>query len=168
MLNISNNAIIEAFEKGYRVVAGEVISPYKSEPLKPWPDERGYMVFAIRDSRNKITNIHIHRMVAYQKYGNALFEVGIETRHLDNDYLNNFEDNIAIGTHTENMQDIPKDLRLKKAIHTSKHIRKFTDDEVAQIRKFHKGSYKETMDRFNITSKGTLHHILTHKYVTKK
>lgn len=167
-LNISNNAIVEAFDKGYRIVNGAVISPFRKEPLKTWLNEFGYIIFAIRDSRGKMTNIAVHRMVAYQKYGPIIFDSGMEVRHLDGNEKNNLPDNISYGTAVENAADKDPIVVRNAAISAATYARRFTDSEVEEIRQFHNGSYKETMDYFGITSKGTLHHILNHKYVTKK
>ena len=45
--------------------------------------------------------------------------------------------------------------------------RKFSEKEVLMIRRFHKKckSYKKTMEKFNISSKGTLHRTLNREYV---
>jgi len=68
------------------------------------------------------------------------------------------------------MMDRQPEDRLSHAVEASTNIRRFTDDEVNQIRKYHKitRSYKDTMSFWEISSKGTLYYILKNKYVTKK
>jgi hypothetical protein len=65
--------------------------------------------------------------------------------------------------------DRPKERRLKEAIDASTHVRKFTDKEMEQIREEHAEyrSYNYIMNKWGITSKGTMHHILNHNYVTE-
>ena len=73
--------------------------------------------------------------------------------------MDNSYENILIGTHSQNMMDISKELRLKKALKATSFVRKYNKEEVI---KFHNKSksYKETMEKFNILSKGTLNYIL--------
>ena len=68
------------------------------------------------------------------------------------------------------MMDQSEEARLATAINASNNIRKFTDDEMQMIRQDHKimRSYRDVMALWNISSKGTLHHILNNKYVTTK
>lgn len=57
------------------------------------------------------------------------------------------------------MMDVPEQIRIKKALHATSFCRKYNKDEV---RKFHSHSkpYIKTMNKFGISSKGTLHYIL--------
>ena len=82
-----------------------------------------------------------------------------EVRHVNADRGDFSWDNILIGTHSQNMMDIPEHIRLAKALHATSHVRKYDKGEV---RKFYNGckSYKKTMEQFDISSKGTLHFIL--------
>ena len=63
----------------------------------------------------KGVKIPFHRLQAYLKFGNEMFKDGIEVRHLNGDSLDNSFENIAIGTHSDNMQDIPKEKRILKS-----------------------------------------------------
>ena len=160
-----NKAVLEAFNRGYRIVDGQLYNP-DGVPLNGSSSD-DYKYFSIN---KKIAKVRFHRLVAYQKYGDKLFEDGIEVRHKDGNSLNNFEYNIKIGTHKDNIMDIPKEIRMKKAIKASKKIRKFTDEEIEEIRKDYSRlkSYKKVMEKWGITSKGTMNYILNNNYVTKK
>ena len=92
----SNELLIETFEKGYRIIDGIIYNP-DGKILKGYVGKRGYRRF----SPVRTNHVKVHRLVAYQKFGDALFEEGIEVRHLDNNKLNNSEDNIALGTHQQ-------------------------------------------------------------------
>jgi len=153
-----------ATTKGYKVIKNIVYGPKGN--IRKLDNHRNYPRFNIVYKKKRIP-VLVHRLVAYQKYGKAIYKKGIQVRHLDNNSMNFSEENILIGTASENMMDIPQKERLKKAIHASKHIRKFTDAEMNEIRKYHSSSYKDTMKYFNISSKGTLHYILNTDYKTK-
>ena len=157
------NAIKIAFHKGYRVAPnGDIISP-KGDILNGCTRKRcglSYKTFGVRVD-GKVTHIPVHRFVAYLKYG----ELGLTSdcvRHLDGNSTNNSLENIEIGTHRDNMLDIPKEIRVKRAKHASSFIVVYNDEMVCEIKRFHDktNSYKQTMNKFGITSKATLHNIL--------
>lgn len=100
-----------------------------------------------------------HRLQAFQKYGNKMYEKGIMVRHKNGNPLDNSWDNILIGTASDNMMDIPEQIRIKKALHASSFLKKYNNEEVVKFYKECK-SYKKTMEKFCIPSKGTLHYIL--------
>lgn len=108
---------------------------------------------------NKVTSLFTYRLQAFQKYGYKMFEKGIVVRHLNGNSLDNSWDNIVIGTQSDNMMDIPEQIRVSKAIHASSFLKKYNNDEVKDFHSVSK-SYKKTMEHFNITSKGTLNYIL--------
>lgn len=118
----------------------------------------GYFACSIRINSIK-KNLKIHRLQAFQKYGVAIFEEGVQVRHLNGNPLDNSWDNIAIGNQSDNMMDIPKNIRIKKAQYATSFIRKYDKEEVREFHAINK-SYKATMEKFNISSKGTLYHIL--------
>ena len=147
-----------ALEKGYYVnVLGELY--YKNRKCKQIKNKKGYYVFGIRYNK-KIKKVLTHRLQAYQKYKNNIYISGIEVRHLDGNKNNNRWDNLIIGTHSENMLDIPKNIRIRKAINSSLNIVKYYN--VEEIRKYHNDghSYNEIMKHFNISSKGTIYYII--------
>lgn len=72
-----------------------------------------YRKFKIRVDK-KIVYVRVHRLQAYQKYGNKIYQEGIDVRHLDNNKMNCAANNIAIGTRTDNMLDIPLEIRRKR------------------------------------------------------
>lgn len=154
-----NDRILAAIAKGYSVdKQGNVWYNGNLRVLKN--NNRGYLQFGIRcDGEKRPQNVPVHRLQAYQKFGDKIFESGIVVRHLDGNSLNNNFDNIEIGTQQENMMDIPVEQRISHAKHAAATQIKYDADE---IKKYHAEvkSYAKTMERFNITSKGTLFHIL--------
>lgn len=109
----------------------------------------------------KGVNIHFHRFQAYLKFGDEIFKSGIEVRHLNGNSLDNSFENISIGTHSDNMQDIPKEKRmLKSALANLKHNHKAIIDDRKKGMK-----YSEIMLKYGISSKGTVSHIINKSFV---
>ena len=108
-------ALETAYDKGYRVVEGEVITPSGTVLALVG---RKYLRFSTM-TVNGIYPVPVHRLVAYQKYGEKLFEKGICVRHLDGDAFNNLPNNIAIGTYRDNAMDIPVEDRMRSVEHAS-------------------------------------------------
>jgi hypothetical protein len=98
------NLIIEAFQKGYRIIDGNVY--LNKEKIKTFYNSKKYKTFFLEN--NKPTFVQVHRLLGYQKFGKKMFQKGIQIRHKDNNKSNNFDDNILIGTQSDNMMDIPK------------------------------------------------------------
>lgn len=145
-----------ASKRGYMVSEeGKLYNP-KGKEIGTYYN--GYLGTSIR-IKGKQKNFTAHRLQAYQKYGDLLYEDNILVRHLNGDSTDNTWNNIAIGTQSDNMMDIPKQIRIKKALHATSFMRKYDKEEVRQFYSSCK-SYKETMKQFKITSKGTLHYIL--------
>ncbi len=94
--------------------------------------------------------------------------MGIHVRHFNGNEKDNSDENILIGTPSENMMDKSEEVRRKWAINASKHIRKFDDVIMLEIKSMYEDtkSYKKVMQKYKISSKGTLHHILNNEYVT--
>lgn len=118
----------------------------------------GYKRLKVRINKKGV-GVKIHRLQAYQKYGDKIYGEGVVVRHLDGDKLNNSWDNILIGTNSDNQMDIPEQIRIKRALTATSYIRKYDKEEVKNFHKKEK-SYKKTMEKFNISSKGTLNYIL--------
>lgn len=83
-------------------------------------------------------------------------------RHLNGNSFDNTFNNIGIGTPHDNSMDIPKEVRQRSAIYASKAAIKYPIELVQEIKEFYNQckSYKQTMEKYNIFSKGTLWHIL--------
>ena len=159
-----------AYDQGYRIKNG-IAYGLTGVSLVLSINNTGYYKFTIgvgKRPNRKHCSVKVHRLVAYQKYGELIFDLQLEVRHLDGDRLNNLEDNIILGTHSENQLDIDPKGRKHFSINASNHVRKFTDEEVEEIKSFHvrDKSYKKTMEKFRISSKATLHYILNIQYQT--
>lgn len=150
--------LVEAYNRGYRINdEGHAISPH-GKVLKPYKTPKGYYRFNIRI--NKVTgNVFYHRLMAYQKYGELLFAANC-VRHLNGNSIDNSYDNIEIGSWSDNMMDIPKEIRVRKSANANIKYK-----NIDEIRNYYNNckSYKETMERYGISSKGTLYHILKNR-----
>ena len=107
--------------KGYRVTSKGILLNPKGVIIKGRKDRDGYPIMGMR-YYGKCYNVLIHRLQAFQKYGAKMFDKGMEVRHLNGIKDDNCWDNIAIGTHSENMMDIPEHIRIAKALHATSFV----------------------------------------------
>lgn len=153
-----NDRIISAVSKGYTIDKQGVVR--YNDTIRVLNNNKGYLEFSIRcDGEKRPQNVPVHRFQAYHKFGDKIFEPEIVVRHIDGVSTNNAYDNIEIGTHQQNMLDIPVEQRIAHAKHAAATQIKYDAEAVkafyAEVR-----SYAKTMEHFNIPSKGTLNHIL--------
>lgn len=155
---MGEDKVIQAYKKGYRTtkdgnvigVRGEILSLDLSS---------GYKYFSMKDYFNKVRKIRVHRLVAYEKFGDKIFKENIEVRHLNNDRINNSWYNIDIGTASQNMNDRPKEVRYNHAKKASLEAQIHEHKDIIDYYNLCR-SYKNTMNKFDISSKGTLHYII--------
>ena len=161
MENVSKYIIQRAYDEGYRVANdGSIISP-EGKVKKTRVGKDNYMLVTIGIDGHR-SPIMVHRLAAYQKFGEIMFAADC-IRHLDGNSLNNSFDNLEIGTNSDNRLDIKEDVRRRTATIASHSNPKYRDNEfVKSVREYHKKerSYKKTMEKFGISSKGTLYHML--------
>jgi hypothetical protein len=122
----------------------------------------GYLSFNIRVDKSKPTRSFVHKLQAFQKFGEKLFEKGVVVRHLDGDSTNNSYDNIALGSAFDNAQDIPKEKRVQNASHPIYNHQVIIDDRNNGL------TYAEIMKKHGIKSKSTVSFILNNSLSTKK
>jgi len=96
--------------------------------------------------------ISVARIIAYQKYGDKLFQDGIVVRHLDGNGLNNSKDNIFIGSMHDNMMDIPQEERMVHGKRAASFLRKYSNEVESSICKSYKSGlgYKRLSKRYDI------------------
>lgn len=125
----------------------------------------GYMYFCILKRNGKDKKVYIHRLQAYQKYGDEIYQDGIVVRHLNNNQKDNSWQNIDIGTKRDNMLDLPLEKRREIAINAHKYSlekrRKVTDEQVKEIVALRKRGYllREIMKMYDLKL-STLENIL--------
>ena len=148
-----------AWEKGYYVNGlGEVYSKWRQLSLNNY---KGYLCFTIRID-DKPRRVNVHRMQAYQKFKDKIYEDNIVVRHLNGNSLDNTFNNIGIGSQSENMFDRPREERTKHGRLAASFNIKYPKELIDEMKTFYNNckSYKQTMEKYNLSSKGTLWHIL--------
>ena len=148
-----------AWEKGYYVNGlDEVYSKWRQLSLNNY---KGYLYFTIRID-DKPRKVNVHRMQAYQKFKDKIYEDNIVVRHLNGNSLDNTFNNIGIGSQSENMFDRPREERIKHGRLAASFNIKYPKELIDEMKVFYNNckSYKKTMEKYNISSKGTLWHIL--------
>lgn len=159
-MNLSNHkkCIIFAVEQGYKCTKDGSIVGTRGQKLKLNIKTTGYYSFSIRKD-GIVYRILVHQFVAYCKYGDK-FLTSECVRHIDGDPLNNNWDNICIGTHSDNMMDIPQEIRQKNAEYASSFVTRHNHDKIKKYYEENDVSYKDLMKKFNISSKGTVSYII--------
>lgn len=153
-LSTINRSVVVAYDRGYRVqINGDVVSPSGKTIKLSHTGKRKYLKFNIR-AENTFRVVLVHKLQAYQKYGDRVFTEGIVVRHLNGERFDNSFVNIEIGSYQDNALDIPEKDRVQKAIKASYSKRKLTNEEInimVDLRLNEKVSYAELGRQFKLT-----------------
>lgn len=162
---IGSHEIIKiAYDRGYRIINNEIFNPLNKKINGNV--HNGYKNFGIRIFDMSTRNIPVHRLVAYQKYGDEIFKDEIQVRHLDGNSLNNIHGNIVIGSAYDNCMDKTEETRLYCSLIATSYVKIHDHKSVIEDRK--KGmSYKDIMIKYNISSKGTVSYICNKSFDLK-
>ena len=158
-----NQAVREAFDRGYRVNGeGELILLDGSISKAVCCDKDGYRTMAVKMKRScNGIRFGIHKLQAYQKYGQKLFQSGMEVRHLDGNKTNNTPKNIAIGSRRDNVLDIPEDKRKQMGQAGAASTRNFSNKTAYLIFEDRaKGMKERELAAKYGGSLGSIHHLL--------
>lgn len=153
-----------AFNKGYWVDSlGNCFSP-SGEKIGYFCPNSQYEQIKVAVATGKQRHIAVHRLQAYQKYGEKIFEPGVHVRHLNSNTFDNSWDNIAIGSASDNMMDKTPEVRQSAALAGSRVRRKLTWEEMEQLRQEHKAgdSYRVLCARYSL-AKSTVSYIVNNK-----
>lgn len=162
-LEKSKQVLLYAYNLGYRVSAdGKVVTSPKNTERKLVIEKRNktntlYYYFNVR-WKNSSFPVRVHRLQAYQKYGEAIFESGIVVRHKDNNPENNSYGNIVLGTHSDNQLDRPYKELYMFAVAAAQHVRVWSDEQLQEIfddRYLRNLTYKALKDKYGV-AKSTL------------
>ena len=106
-LSKTNQAVVVVHTKGYRVIDGKLYNP-KGVERKTRPKNNPSVPYLRTTFRveGKSISIPIHKLAAYQKFGNKVFESGILVRHLNANSFDNRESNLELGTSLDNFNDM--------------------------------------------------------------
>jgi hypothetical protein len=118
----------------------------------------------------RAVGVLVHRLAAYQKYGERLFGARMVVRHRDGDCRNNGLSNVLIGTHHDNAMDQPEEVRQSRAKVASKvgaaAQRKLSADEADKLRADRQAgaTYKELMQKYGISKTGVSYIVHSRTY----
>lgn len=160
----NNDAIRLAVHKGYRVNRKGVVTSPSGKTRRLYKSPDGYLSFGVGMPDGKTRKVAVHRLIAYQKYGEAALENGIVTRHLNGDPGDNRWGNIRIGTPQENTMDQPPEQRQQRAQHAANHLRRFSNTQISKLRRERRkgAAYSVLAVRWSL-SKSQLSYILSPK-----
>ena len=99
---ISNKGNIQSRWKRGENLSGFQNNPWKN--LKPGTDGKGYLTIILCDGDGKRKSKRIHNLVAEYFIGPKPKDKQV-VRHLDSNPKNNYDSNLAYGTHLENEHD---------------------------------------------------------------
>ena len=169
--SIRSLILLELVKEGWYVENGILYNPKKEKHDVAYT-QNGYKVFCKHlKGNNKVkSNVVIHCLVAYQKFGEQIFDLNypVHIRHLDGDKLNNAEANIAIGTQSENMMDRSVKDRFEHSVVASSYLRRFSATEIKSIIADRKAGYTYAMlcKKYN-TCRSTLSYFFNEAYYVK-
>ena len=150
-----NRGILISSQRGYKIDKdGSIINP-KGNKINGYLGRNGYPAFTIRvGERSEGDSIRVmsHRLQAYQKFGNTMFESGVQVRHLNGDPSDNSWDNIEIGTASQNMMDRPREVRVRLSRNAvSKRKDLLSKELIDNIKADHKAGmgYKSLSKKYN-------------------
>ena len=141
---IGNGLIIKAYEMGFKALEDGTIISHKGKTVgSERPD--GRIHFGVRDYDSGVSRLVLaHRFIAYQLYGDKLFEKGIVVRHLNDDPSDNRFDNIVLGTKKQNVEDAKRN-------NVSYNKDKYKG-EYGKIYRYYKiNGWSKTMKDFNLS-----------------
>jgi hypothetical protein len=165
MLSLGKELLVEAYARGYRITRdGQLISPSRKNPVGGYINTTGYRETGLPFKGRNAVKLLFHRLQAYQKFGDAMFEEGIEVRHLNGNPLDNSFDNIAIGTQSENSMDKKPEVRKRAAKIAASKQKKLTETEVVELKTLRKQGWKyaDLMVKFGL-AKSTVSYIVNDK-----
>lgn len=151
---------------GYRIETDGRIIGSRGLVIRGSLNHDGYRYFAATHPEGRHHSplkIMVHRMQAYQKYGDKIFEVGFVVRHKGDDKSNNSWDNILLGSQQENCLDVPRERRVAQARRAASFCRIFTDEDVARMRVMRhekKMTYQAIAVEVGLSSVGHLHQVI--------
>lgn len=151
-----------ALRSGFKILPdGSISSPFHGI-IKGWVNRDGYRHFTLVGCGKRI-KVPVARLQALIKFGpDALYQDGIQVRHLNGNPGDNSYGNIAIGTASDNNMDKPLETRRRVASMANKKY-----DHDAIVKAYNDGmSYKAIMLAFGISSKGTVSFIIRSSMAT--
>ncbi len=146
--------IKELIRKGYTMSKEGIVHNPSGRRVSGCETSNGYIKIGVRVLEYKSYTLRVHKFQGYLKFGDKCFEKRMDIRHLNGNPKDNSWENIGIGTRSENMMDMPKEKRILNASNLQHSHQDIIDDHNRGL------SYRELMEKYNITSKGTISFII--------
>lgn len=127
-------AVIAAYERDYRVLEDGRVQGVRGI-RRVTTDDVGFARFNIRPTRaGQRLNVYVHKLVAYQLFGEAAFAPGTKVMHRNNNRADNRLENILIGTQDDVMQNRPHTQRLLWSLHAARSLRSLDSKQLQMFR----------------------------------
>ena len=148
-----------AFQKGYKILENDNIQNPKGNLIKGNKTTNGYLEFKIRKSSNSWIRVSVHRLQAYQKFGDKIYNDKIQVRHLNCNSADNSLENIGIGSSKENKLDVPEEIRKESAKNANK---KYSDELIQNVIKDRLGGLtrKEIVEKYSLDNEKKVTYIV--------
>ena len=157
-LSKCNQGVLEAFNRGYRIdEAGNVFNA--SGNLLSGHSSGGYKKISFRINKHYHT-VLFHRLQAFVKFGELIFESNIQVRHLNGNSFDNSFENIGIGTPSQNMMDKSEEVRMRCSLIATRKmqdsIRSLESRKSIYLDLYNGISYSKIIKKHKGLSKSTL------------
>ncbi len=134
-LSKAGRRLLYAYEAGYRVQEDGTILSGQGKTLKLARSTHGYLRFYVQCRERGLKGpVLVHRLAAYQKFGEKMLVPGIQVRHLNGDKDDRTPGNISIGTASDNAMDIPEADRSARSKNAASKCRKLSDEKLKRFR----------------------------------
>lgn len=121
----------------YAIAYPWVIRLDTNRHYRPKLSKRGYPHISFRSRKLGISQkVEVHRILAYQMWGDVVFSESFCVRHLNSDKSDFSKENLALGTDMDNYMDNPDGVKNAMAAvckDNGKSLRKFTEEDVGSI-----------------------------------
>lgn len=153
-----DEAMLYAIERGMFIDREGKVTGLKGKPitgsiLKRSKNQDGSGLPTYYYAGTKVGKVMFHRLQAYTKYGDSLFDPTLEVRHLDGNSHNNSWDNISLGTHAKNMKDMYKHIAEGTTVRAVNSNRAISFEQAERIRELRKEgwTYGELGKLYSVT-----------------
>lgn len=126
-------AVIEAHARGYRVLEDGTVRGMRGVRRVTF-DDVGFARFNVARRGGGRFNVYVHKLAAYQLFGELAFAEGARVIHLNNARADNRLENIALGTQDDVMQNRPQVQRLLWSLHAARSLRSLDSKQLQMFR----------------------------------
>lgn len=133
-LSKSAQRLLYAYEAGYRVQEDGTVLSSQGKTVKLARSTHGYLRFYVQCRTRALKGpVLVHRLAAYQKFGEKMLLPRVQVRHLNGDKDDRTPGNIAIGTSSENAMDIPEVDRVSRSKKAASKNRKLSEGRLKEF-----------------------------------